>query len=418
MNFTFLHIADLHLGSPFLGLATKDEALAKKLAAASREAFTELVKQAIELEVAFVVIAGDIYDREWRDNSIGLFFNKEISRLARAGIRIYTLRGNHDAESEVTKTILLPPGSVQEFSTRSAETFLLEDLRVAIHGRGFPNRAVPENYALDYPSPKPGWLNIGVLHTSCDGHPNHATYAPCTVAELVTRGYDYWALGHVHDFKILNENPWVVYPGNLQGRTVRECGAKGGVLVEVSDGAITKAERLIVDRVRWTTVEVDASGFEREADLTAQLETAIQDALEDCPLLLIRVRVIGTTALHRVLRAKFPEFVQDVQAIADHCRDEIWVESVILETTESVSLEAASSEALSEVEEPTNFLDLSAVVTPLLHAPETLAAAHELSTLLRSKLPGGIDTESILSDSAMNALLLEARDTLLGRALK
>lgn len=417
MNFTFLHIADLHLGSPFLGLAIKDEPLAKKLAAASREAFTELVSRAIALEVAFVVIAGDIYDGEWRDNSIGLFFNKEISRLARAGIQIYTLRGNHDAESEVTKTISLPPKSVREFSTRSAETVLLEDLRVAIHGRGFPNRAVPENYALDYPPPKPGWFNIGVLHTSGDGHPNHATYAPCTVAELVSRGYQYWALGHVHDYKILSENPWIVYPGNLQGRTIRECGAKGGVVVEVGDGEVKDVQRLIVDRARWAIVDVDAAGIEGEADLFVHIEEAIQDALEECPLLLIRVRITGATELNRAFRAKLPEVIQEVQARADHCREDIWVESVILGTTEIINLEAAGLEASSDAEEANSSLDLSTALDPLLDAPETLAAAKELSNLLRSKLPGGIDAEAILSGSAMNTLLLEARDTLLSRAL-
>jgi exonuclease SbcD len=75
-NFSFLHAADLHLGSPFVGLSSRDEHLARRFAAASREAFTDLVNTAIEKRVAFVVIAGDVYDGEWRDNSIGLFFNR------------------------------------------------------------------------------------------------------------------------------------------------------------------------------------------------------------------------------------------------------------------------------------------------------------------------------------------------------
>jgi DNA repair exonuclease SbcCD nuclease subunit len=237
------------------------------------------------------------------------------------------------------------------------------------------------------------------------------------VAELVSRGYQYWALGHVHDYKILSENPWVVYPGNLQGRTIRECGAKGGVVVEVGDGEVKDVQRLIVDRARWAIVNVDAAGLEGEADLFGHIEEAIQDALEECPLLLIRVRITGPTELHRALRAKLPEIIQEVQARADHCREDIWVESVILETTEIINLDAASSEASSDAEEAISSLDLSTALDPLLDAPETLAAAKELSNLLRSKLPGGIDAEAILSDSAMNALLLEARDTLVGRAL-
>ena len=119
MAFSFLHCADLHLGSPFLGLALKDEALAARFAAASREAFSALVDAALAEKVAFVLIAGDVYDGEWRDTSIGLFFNREMGRLARAGIPVYLVRGNHDAASEVTKSITLPR-SVHEFPSNRA----------------------------------------------------------------------------------------------------------------------------------------------------------------------------------------------------------------------------------------------------------------------------------------------------------
>jgi DNA repair exonuclease SbcCD nuclease subunit len=85
MSFTFLHASDLHLGSPLIGLALKDGEVAKRFAAASREAFSDLVTRAVELKVAFVVIAGDVYDGEWKDTSIGLFFNREIARLDRVG---------------------------------------------------------------------------------------------------------------------------------------------------------------------------------------------------------------------------------------------------------------------------------------------------------------------------------------------
>ena len=108
MSFTFLHAADLHLGSPFTGLALKNEELALRFAKASRDAFSDLVSRAIEINVAFVVIAGDVYDGDWKDTSIGLFFNREIARLDRAGIRLFLLKGNHDADSVVTRAISLP----------------------------------------------------------------------------------------------------------------------------------------------------------------------------------------------------------------------------------------------------------------------------------------------------------------------
>src|SRR5882757_4634702 len=121
-SFTFLHAADLHLGSPFVGLSLKDEELARRFASASREAFGNLVQAAIDQKAAFVVIAGDIYDGEWKDASIGLFFNRELARLDREGIPVFLLKGNHDAESVVTRSISLPP-SVREFPARAPASF-------------------------------------------------------------------------------------------------------------------------------------------------------------------------------------------------------------------------------------------------------------------------------------------------------
>ena len=142
------------------------------------------------------------------------------------------MKGNHDAASVVTKTIPLP-ANVTEFPTNRAKTHRIEELKVALHGRSFQDRSANENYALTYPDPVPGFFNIGVLHTSCDGRPPHAPYAPCSVQELAARGYQYWALGHVHIHEFVCRDPWIVYPGNLQGRSVRECGPKGALLVDV-----------------------------------------------------------------------------------------------------------------------------------------------------------------------------------------
>ena len=258
-HFTFLHAADLHLGSPLTGLAMKDEVVARRFATASREAFSELVTQAIAEKVAFVVFSGDIYDGDWKDTAIGLFFNREVSRLARADIPVFLIRGNHDAESEITKAVTLPD-NVVEFPTRKAETHQLHTLKVALHGRGFADRSAAENFAIAYPPPVKGWFNIGMLHTSCEGNAAHAVYAPCTVAELAGRGYDYWALGHVHEQAVLHRDPWIVYSGNLQGRSVRECGPKGAVLVDVADSRVAGLRPLIVDRARWLHVTNSSRG--------------------------------------------------------------------------------------------------------------------------------------------------------------
>jgi len=127
---------------------------------------------------------------------------------------------------------------VNVFSARKPETFMLKELDVALHGQSFRQRDVTDNLAAAYPEPVDGVFNIGVLHTGMGGHAN---YAPCTVDDLVTKGYDYWALGHVHHGAVLHENPHVVFPGNLQGRHIRETGPKGAYLVSVEDREIVES---------------------------------------------------------------------------------------------------------------------------------------------------------------------------------
>ncbi|WP_331311998.1 DNA repair exonuclease [Methylobacterium oryzae] len=275
--FSFIHAADLHLGSPLSGLAARDAELARRLASAGRQAFEDLVSQAIERSVAFVVVAGDVYDGDWADTTIGLFFARQVARLDRAGIPTILVRGNHDAESVITRSITLP-ASVHVFPTARAGTLRLDALRVAIHGRSFQGRAVEENLSLTYPAAVPGWFNLGVLHTSCTGHAAHETYAPCSVADLAARGYEYWALGHIHEYAELSRDPWIVFPGNLQGRSVRECGEKGAVVVDVADGRVTGVSRLPLDRARFERVTVDLAAV---ADARGAVE-AVEAALRPC----------------------------------------------------------------------------------------------------------------------------------------
>lgn len=404
--FTFIHAADLHLGSPFAALALKDEEVARRFAQASRAAFEALVDQALDMRVAFMLIAGDVYDGDWPDHSIGLFFNKQVARLARAGIPVLLIKGNHDAASVVTKSITLPD-SVRDFPTRKADTHRLEHLKVAVHGRSFQDRAVEENLALTYPAPVDGWFNIGLLHTSCAGSPNHATYAPCSIADLTGRGYDYWALGHVHDYAELATDPWVVFPGNLQGRSIRECGPKGAVAVDVADGRVTGLRRLVVDQARWAMVEVDLSQADEERAALDLIEAAIRPevAAAEGRLLAIRVRLTGETALHGHLIAERDTFLEEVQAAAHRCHEDVWLEKMKFETA-----------APARREEPDlGGLDPAALLHQLDHDPDFQARARELLAGLLDKMPAGLESEEPIIEGELEALCAEAEAMVLSR---
>jgi DNA repair exonuclease SbcCD nuclease subunit len=239
-DFRFLHAADIHLDSPLTGLSRYEGLPAEEVRSATRAAFDNLIDYGCKELVDFIVIAGDVFDGDWRDMGTGLYFARAMGRLEQAGIPVFLLQGNHDAASVVTRS--LPwPANVHRFGARAPQTFRLEHLGVALHGWSFAHQTAPDNLALRYPAAEAGAFNIGVLHTSLSGRPGHARYAPCEIADLKARGYDYWALGHVHTFEQVCDDPAVVFPGNLQGRNIRETGPKGAVLVEVQDRAIARS---------------------------------------------------------------------------------------------------------------------------------------------------------------------------------
>ena len=335
----FIHTADIHLDSRLCGLASYQNAPAESLRTATRDAFTNLIDAAIEEQVDFVVIAGDLYDGNWKDYNTGHFFVREMGRLNKALIPVYLLFGNHDAESEMTRRLTFPP-NVHVFDARRPVTHRIEALRVALHGRSFKDAATFENLAVEYPDAVPGWLNIGVLHTALEGYAAHARYAPCSLAELTAKGYDYWALGHVHEHAVLQQDPWVVFPGNLQGRHIRESGPRGAVLVTADETGIVSVERLIVDVLRWERVDVDASSAH---DLNAvvglagrALEALLAGAADTKPMS-VRVTISGRSAAHGELFGMDAQLREEILAQAAALSGErLWIEKVRVETTPAV----------------------------------------------------------------------------------
>jgi DNA repair exonuclease SbcCD nuclease subunit len=337
----FIHTADLHLDSPLKGLAAYADAPANRLRTATRDAFHNLVTRSIDERVDFMVIAGDVYDGDWKDFNTGLFFVRQMGRLRNAGISVYLLYGNHDADSEMTRGLELPD-NVHAFSSRKAETFRIDSHKVALHGRSFKVAATTDNLLPGYPEPVAGWLNIGVLHTALEGNAEHAKYAPCSVAELQSKGYQYWALGHVHEHWMQRGDVTIAYPGNLQGRHIRELGARGALLVSADGGEITEVDRLEVDVLRWHALEVDISEVSDRRSAIRAVGLALERALDATPAhlpLAVRVLFIGKSSAHMALVADEGQLRQEVvaQAVALD-PDRLWIEKV------SVASEALNTE--------------------------------------------------------------------------
>lgn len=354
----FVHTADIHLDSPLRGLSAYPDAPADRVRTATRDAFYNLISRAIDEAVDFVVIAGDVYDGDWKDFNTGLFFVRQMGRLRQAGIPVYLLYGNHDAESEMTKGLDLPD-NVHVFSSRKAETYRIDSLKVALHGRSFKVAATTDSLLPSYPEPTPGWLNIGVLHTALEGNSEHAKYAPCSIGELQAKGYQYWALGHVHEHWIQRGEVTIAYPGNLQGRHIRECGPRGALLVTAEAGEITDLERFEVDVLRWHALEVDISQAETLKAAARQagqdIERLLDSVAGDLPMA-IRVTVTGQSIAHRELLGQESQLRQEViaQAVALD-PDRIWIEKVKIASQPPNGgsdriLDEESADALMELE--------------------------------------------------------------------
>ncbi|MUT66265.1 exonuclease SbcCD subunit D [Paenibacillus sp. NEAU-GSW1] len=276
--FRFLHAADLHLDSPFRGMSKAPEQLREQLMASAFGALRALTDTAIRERVDFVVIAGDLYDGADRSLRAQLLLAKEWERLHEHGIAVFVIHGNHDPLNGSRADLLLP-SNVTVFGADRMECrpayCRSGELAAFVYGVSYGTRHVTENLAAGYSIQETGPFHIAMLHGNVNGDSSHDPYAPCTLDELVGgKGFDYWALGHIHTKQVLHQYPHVVYPGNIQGRNPREQGERGCYVVDVSASRAVQLTFVALDNIRWLETEVPIDGIRTVQELLYQLEDA------------------------------------------------------------------------------------------------------------------------------------------------
>jgi DNA repair exonuclease SbcCD nuclease subunit len=410
----FIHCADLHLDSPLRGLERYEGAPAQDMREATRRSFTNVIDLALEREVDFVLIAGDIFDGDWLDFNTGLFFANQLRRLADADVRAFIVRGNHDALSKISKAVTLPK-NVHVFKSNKPTTILDENLGFAIHGQSFATGVVTDDLAAQYPDVHSGLLNIGLLHTALAGREGHESYAPTTPERLIGKGYHYWALGHVHTRETVRQNPWIVFPGNTQGRHAREVGPKGCVVVEGdADEGIRSVEFVATDVARWQHLTLDATDVANLDDLQAAVQQAVRGAVLESGdrLLALRISVGGRTPLHGKLAGSPESFRAEACAwLNEASGGTAWLEKIKLSVSAPMDLAA-----LATRDDP--FGILLRRLDELAADPEGLARLAESAlSELEQKIPAELRERDALlkplSEEVRAEALASARERLL-----
>ncbi len=294
-----VHAADIHLDSPLRGLSRIGEDNARELRRSTRRALTNLVNRVLERRADLLVIAGDLYDGSWHDFGTGQFFIEQIVKLHDEGIPVVIASGNHDAASQITRSLTLPPG-IHMLATDKPESIAFDDLGAVVHGQGYAVRDVRDNLAATYPDRVSGLINIGVLHTAGAGPSDHLPYAPCSVADLEALRYNYMALGHIHQRGPVADGDFPAYfSGNLQGRNPRETGPKGALFVELESGSRARIDFEPLDVARWGRIDLDATGMTDYDDLAELTRDRMRDTVVDAEgrTVILRVNIIGTSAI-------------------------------------------------------------------------------------------------------------------------
>jgi len=395
--FSFLHAADIHLDSPLHRLDTYEGAPVEALRQATRRAFENLVELAISEPVSFVLIAGDLYDGDWKDYNTGLYLVSQMSRLREANIPVYMIAGNHDAASRITRTLRFPD-NVTVFPAEKPSTYKVAKLDVAIHGQSFATAAVKKDLSAKYPPALPGCFNVGLLHTCATGREGHEPYAPCKIEGLQSKGYDYWALGHVHQYETLLDDPMILFPGNIQGRHIRETGPKGCVLVSVDDRGRADVAFKPLDVIRWVKIKADVSKVEtghNVLDLVGDLLEQNMEQNQDLPLI-ARVEISGNSKVHGELAGNPEKWTYEVRSAAsDFSSGRVWIEKVRILTNSPPDVHGLKAKT-GPVAELLGYLD------EVRSSPEQIKTLGESLDELKKRLPREL-TESVEGIDLENA---------------
>ncbi|TAA70567.1 DNA repair exonuclease [Planococcus salinarum] len=368
----FIHTADLHLGSPFTGISGLASAQRKKLADTVYQAFDTLIDYSVREEPDFLLIAGDIYDGEDRTLRAQYRFQKGMERLKEAGIPVIICHGNHDhLDGGWTRFEL--PGNVHVFDGGvTSHSFTVSGNKVTVTGFSYDKRHVKEAKIHEFPqADESSAYHIGMLHGSMDGDSSHAVYAPFKKEQLLSKNYQYWALGHIHLRQILHTDPYIVYPGNIQGRHRKETGPKGFYDVRL-ENAETSMEFIRTSAVCFDSLEVSCKGIIHMNELIDACTEAVEKytAENDAVMAVLHLKDVDEHSAELLEGVPAEALLEAIQEAIESSAAEAWITSIIMEDAYSETRVSAIGEKISATMAEWDQTDWKRVLKDLYQHPK------------------------------------------------
>jgi DNA repair exonuclease SbcCD nuclease subunit len=412
--YRFVHAADIHLDSPMRSLALRDPDLAELIGNATRRAFVALVDLCLNEQVDALLLAGDLHDGEQTSMKTARFLAEQVRRLHEAGIRVFIIRGNHDAMSKITRELSFPD-SVKVFGSR-AEAVPIEGvgggIPITVHGLSFAKPHAPDSLLPQFKAPTEGAVNIGLMHTSLAGAAGHDLYAPCNIADLRASGFRYWALGHIHKRTVVEGDCAIVMPGMPQGRDVNEAGPKSVTLVTVADDKSIRIDEHTTSLAQFERVTVDVTGLADWPDIADAFQLALERARSEAvsPHLVARLRLSGVTPLAWRIR-------RDLDILKAEADDrglavgQCWVEKIEVDCVAPGASALSPGNPISELR--------SLIDEEVIRSEAYQAEVEKIAVELRSQLPqecrGIFGSDEASSRDAIERLAKEGSDDVLAR---
>ncbi|KEK24942.1 metallophosphoesterase family protein [Bacillus gaemokensis] len=371
----FIHAADLHLDSPFKGMEMNVPlSVWERMKQSTFQSFERIIDKAIQVRVDFVLLAGDLYDAETRSLRAQVFVREQMKRLSQYEIPVYIIHGNHDHLGGSWAAIEFPE-NVHVFTEPYVEekTFYKDgELLASIYGFSYQQQAVTDNMTAQYTKTSDAPFHIGMLHGSVEGDAEHNRYAPFQIRELKEKGFDYWALGHIHNREILSEEPYIIYPGNIQGRHRKETGEKGAYLVTITEQGTT-CSFFSAAEVVWGEAEIRIDELQTVDDLMSACTEVINEWRKEEEGTLLTVVFTGQGLVSSYLRdEKRVEEIFHILAAGEERRDFVYVMKWKNETVSFAEIERLKEEnhfvgnVLQELE---SFTNMDAVLRTIWTSP-------------------------------------------------